>query len=82
MCPCYGPTIRKHEKPLLYDINQDPTESEEIDPQSETYQVVSEVMRKELQTFVEEINRTKMPSQFSSYLNILPMPWLQPILSV
>merc|ERR550517_971780 len=82
MCPCYGPTIRKHEKPLLYDINQDPTESNEIDPHSETYKAVSELIRKELQAFTEEISRTKMPSQFSSYWKIMPVPWWQPILSV
>ena len=82
LCPCYEPGIRKHDKPLLYDINQDPTESDEIDSQSETYKAVSEVMKKELHAFIEEIERTKMPSQFSSYSKIMPVPWLQPILYV
>ena len=82
ICPCYGPTIRKHDKPLLYDINQDPTESAEIDLQSETYKVVSEVLKNELHAFSEDIESTKMPSQFSSYFKILPVPWLQPILYV
>ena len=67
---------------MLYDINQDPTENNEIDIQSETYRVVSEVMTKELKAFVKEINKTKMPSQFSSYFKIMPVPWLQPFLYV
>jgi len=82
MCPCYGPTIRKHDTPLLYDINEDPTESQEIDPRSVTYKVVSKVMTKELLAFMEDLNETKMASQFSSYFKILPLPWLQPLLYV
>ena len=82
MCPCYGPSVRKHDKPLLYDINEDPTESHEIDTKSETYITVSKLMTEELLVFLEDLNRTKMPSQFNSYLGIMPMPWLQPLLYV
>ena len=82
ICPCYGPTIRKHRKPLLYDIIEDPTESHQIDTESETYKSISEVMMKDLDAFTKELNESKMPSQFSSYFTVMPVPWLQPLLYV
>ena len=82
ICPCYGPNIRKHLKPLLYNIVEDPTENHHIDTDSETYKEISEVMINDLNALKEELSRTKMPSQFQSYHNILPVPWLQPLLYV
>ena len=67
---------------MLYDINEDPTESHHIDTESETYKEISEVMISDLKAFTEELTRTKMPSQLGSYSSVLPVPWLQPILYV
>ena len=82
LCPCYGPGVRVHRPPLLYHIDTDPTESSELDPASEVYQRVVAVMRREYRQFTEDLNTSKMPSQFRTMRNVLPMPWLQPYLSV
>ena len=82
MCPCYGPGVRVHRPPLLYHIDTDPTESSELDPASEVYQQVVAVMRREYRQFTEDLYTSKMPSQFRTMRNVLPMPWLQPCLSV
>eukprot|EP00092_Neocalanus_flemingeri_P004807 GFUD01005175.1.p1 GENE.GFUD01005175.1~~GFUD01005175.1.p1 ORF type:complete len:561 (-),score=123.58 GFUD01005175.1:153-1835(-) len=80
ICPCYGPMVRINEQPLLYDIVEDPTESNEIESSSQIYQEVSKIMIKDLREFREDIETTKMKSQFQEMLKILPMPWLQPYL--
>ena len=81
MCPCYGPDIRVHSPPLLYKIDQDPTESSPLEYNSEEYEQVYSIMRESYHSFNEDLDKSKMPSQYSSMLNILPMPWLQPVLS-
>ena len=80
-CLCYGPGVRVHAKPLLYKIEDDPTESDPIDTESETYKRIVTLMRKEYLKFSEKSD-TDMPSQFSQLLKMLPMPWLQPLLPV
>merc|ERR1719154_217756 len=78
MCSCYGPTVRVNNPPLLYDIVEDPTESDEIPSSSQIYQEVSKIMKKDLYEFRDDIKATKMTSQFRDMLKIMPMPWLQP----
>ena len=80
-CPCYGPRVRVHTKPLLYKIEDDPTESDPIDTESEEYKRIVPLMRKEYLNFLATSD-TDMPSQFSQLLKMLPMPWLQPFLPV
>ena len=80
MCECYGPTIRFNQQPLLYDIVEDPTESEEIERSSPIYEEIANIMRKDFHQFYEEIEATKMPSQYGNMLRMMPMPWLQPYL--
>ena len=82
LCPCYGPGVRVHSTPLLYNIKDDPTESNHIDPQSQLYGNISEIMKQEYWRFLEDLNTSKMSSQYENMLNILPMPWLQPFLNV
>jgi len=81
ICPCYGPNIRTHEFPLLYNIEEDPTESNPKDPSSELYKNITGRMRKPFFEFYSESASTNMPSQFKNMLNVLPMPWLQPYTS-
>ena len=79
MCPCYGPDIRVHSPPLLYKIDLDPTESYPLNYDSDEYKVVYNIMRDSYLHFKEDLDKSKMPSQYSSMLKILPIPWLQPV---
>lgn len=79
MCPCYGPDIRVHLPPLLYKIDLDPTESYPLNYDSDEYKVVYNIMRDGYLHFKEDLDKSKMPSQYSSMLKILPIPWLQPV---
>ena len=81
-CPCYGPGVRVHQKPLLYKIEDDPTESDPIDTESEDYSRIVALMRKEYLDFSAESSDNNMQSQFSQLLKMMPMPWLQPLLPV
>jgi len=82
MCPCYGPLVRINEKPLLYDIVEDPTESNEVDGSSQLYWKMHHLMMTDLVQFRNEVEETKMPSQYSSFWRMMPYPQLQPFLNV
>jgi len=82
ICPCYGPMIRQNQPPLLYDIVNDPTESSELDPTSSLYREISSLMLMDLHQFQQDIEANKMPSQYTTLAQVMPMPWLQPYLNV
>merc|ERR1712215_296867 len=81
ICKCHGPTVVRHAKPLLYDIEMFPNETNPIKPESLEYQTVVGNLLIKVQEFQEEMERTKLPSQLSTYESVMPRPWLQPLLN-
>ena len=59
----------------------DPREENPLDSRSEIYTTVVTEMMETMKMFKEEVNRTKMASQLTSY-RVLPNPLLQPYLDV
>jgi len=81
ICLCFD-NIVVHAEPKLYDMINDPTEMDPIDSSSQVYKDVTHTLLNKLKQFQKEIEETRMPGQFSSFWKIMPMPWLQPLLSV
>ena len=81
ICDCYGPRVRVNTQPLVYDIVEDPTESAELDTAGELYQNIVKIMMKDLYEFSNDMEATRMPSQYAEMWRVMPMPWLQPYIA-
>jgi len=76
-CQCYK-NLCIYEKPKIFDIDKDPKEMDSIEENSRLYENLMDIINKEKERFQNEIDRTKMPSQFNDKLKVFPKPWLQP----
>jgi len=80
-CNCYGSDVIEHDPPILFNIDTDPGEVEPLNPASAEYNHITTIIAKHIETFQEDLSKTKMAAQFSSYA-ILPRPLIQPLLNV
>lgn len=66
LCSCYGSSVIAHEPPLLFDLTHDPGESFPLEPDSNQYKQVMDVINKA----VEEHNKSvvEVPAELDSYL--------------
>ena len=78
ICPCYGPAVKVHQPPLLYQVDQDPGEDHPLDMSSPIYKEVVDSMMADVSRFQAQ---SMPPTQFQDMLRVLPSPWLQPFKS-
>ena len=81
ICRCHGKSVVRHKKPLLYDIEKYPDESRTIDMRSEEYQTVAGRLMMKVHEFKAEMEKSKTPSQYSTFKMVMPRPWLQPFMN-
>jgi len=80
-CSCYHRDVLKHSPPLLYNLDEDPSELSALDVASPKYQDMVQRMQYHLKVIQDDLGRTAMSSQFNSWA-LLPRPWLQPLVDV
>ncbi|XP_006274655.2 arylsulfatase D-like [Alligator mississippiensis] len=76
ICPCFGEGVTHHDPPLLFDLSQDPSETNPLSPGTEP---LFDTIMSRIEKAVTEHRRTltPVPQQLSLY-NIIWKPWLQP----
>ncbi len=79
LCPCFGDDskVRTFKSFRIFDLKKDPYENEALDEASERY---SEVAAEAAKAFADADKEAEgfPPSQFSSFANLMPRPWMQP----
>ena len=73
LCPCYGPDVKVHQPPLLYQVDQDPGEDHPVD--IGLHKEVVDLMMADVASFRVH---PMPPTQLQDMFRVLPSPWLQP----
>jgi len=76
-CKCYK-NLEEYDEPKIFDIDKELKERETIEKDTRLYEKLMDIITTEKAKFEDELERTKMPSQFSHKLSVFPHPWLQP----
>ena len=75
MCGCRGSEVTHHDRPLLFNIGQDPSEIHELDVSMPLH---TQIVQKVVQAVEDHKERVELvPNQFG-LADLIHRPWLQP----
>ena len=75
MCECSGPSVTRHETPLLFNIKKDPSEASPLDTSLPHHK---EVMDKMAAAVAAHTAKLDPPTSQFRFFSTFWVPWLQP----